>query len=629
MRIQLFVTLLISVIALLLCTSSSAAASSNIVKTNWINNDVTRTIDLSTQIAKQTIQIKAKNQGTQSTNIYTVAIPTFVDGHQQIQAFIGDSEKKSLNILQSYTTKSNENQEFNLYDIELDKSYSKDSTLILKVKIISMNQVVAYPPTISQGQNQLVRFTDNAYFTSPYETESQKSTFKLSSSKVESYTQSVIDGQTATQKGQQVVYGPFRNVAPLAFSSVTVHYENNQPFLRLTNLIKEYEVSHWGNIAVETFYWILHGGAKWTGSFSRLDFQRNPAGSAPSHITEITEIVPRESADFYYRDEIGNISSSQYYPKQTETAFKIQPRFPLVGGWKNEFYTGYNLPTAPFLQKDTDTGRFQLTVGAGVSIENIFVQDHTLRFILPEGATDIKVVRTPFGGASKVEESFDIRKTFFDTVGRPVFEIKTEYTSFENYEPIVISYNLSPLAIFHEPLLAIGAVFCLCLFVIVFTRIDLSLLKRSSNKVARTPEVEKNAQQFKQLFDGRVQYHQDMEDAINTFARTGTAQEFQVAKQTLEQKYKESLSSTANKIVSTVSALDPVFSTHLKDLLEKSTQLQQIQSQIADHEAKQRSNKDQSSKSVSRFQYEEIRNKLISTYRKTFDDIITTFESLY
>ena len=53
-----------------------------------------------------------------------------------------------------------------------------------------------------------------------------------------------------------------------------VHYENNTPFLTVTNMERLIEVSHWGNIAVEETYDMAHSGAKLKGSFSRYDYQR-------------------------------------------------------------------------------------------------------------------------------------------------------------------------------------------------------------------------------------------------------------------------------------------------------------------------------------------------------------------
>lgn len=61
---------------------------------------------------------------------------------------------------------------------------------------------------------------------------------------------------------------------------MSVHYENNSPFLTVTTMERIIEVSHWGNIAVEETIDILHSGAELKGSFSRYDYQRSQDGAA-------------------------------------------------------------------------------------------------------------------------------------------------------------------------------------------------------------------------------------------------------------------------------------------------------------------------------------------------------------
>ena len=59
---------------------------------------------------------------------------------------------------------------------------------------------------------------------------------------------------------------------------MVVHYENNTPFLTVTHMTRLIEVSHWGNIAVEETYHVVHSGAVLKGSFSRYDYQRSQDG---------------------------------------------------------------------------------------------------------------------------------------------------------------------------------------------------------------------------------------------------------------------------------------------------------------------------------------------------------------
>jgi len=61
-------------------------------------------------------------------------------------------------------------------------------------------------------------------------------------------------------------------------TELVVHYENNSPFLTVTEMTRVIEVSHWGNIAVEETYDLIHSGAVLKGPFSRYDYQRHQDG---------------------------------------------------------------------------------------------------------------------------------------------------------------------------------------------------------------------------------------------------------------------------------------------------------------------------------------------------------------
>lgn len=63
---------------------------------------------------------------------------------------------------------------------------------------------------------------------------------------------------------------------------MSVHYENNAPFLTITNLERLIEVSHWGNIAVEETIDLKHCGAALKGPFSRYDYQRETQSGVSS-----------------------------------------------------------------------------------------------------------------------------------------------------------------------------------------------------------------------------------------------------------------------------------------------------------------------------------------------------------
>ena len=51
----------------------------------------------------------------------------------------------------------------------------------------------------------------------------------------------------------------------------------------------------------------------------------------------------------YYRDEIGNISTSNMFSHDEAVDLELRPRFPLFGGWQTRFYIGYNVPSYEYL----------------------------------------------------------------------------------------------------------------------------------------------------------------------------------------------------------------------------------------------------------------------------------------
>ena len=111
-----------------------------------------------------------------------------------------------------------------------------------------------------------------------------------------------------------------------------VHYENNRPFLEITRLHRTLELSMWGNIAVEETVDVRHVGAKLKGSFSRLDFQRENSGV--SAVKSFKTVLPASASGVYYRDDIGNISTSALRVLDDSVEVELRPRFPLFGGWK-------------------------------------------------------------------------------------------------------------------------------------------------------------------------------------------------------------------------------------------------------------------------------------------------------
>ena len=59
--------------------------------------------------------------------------------------------------------------------------------------------------------------------------------------------------------------------------------------------------------------------------------------------------LPAAARDVYYRDEIGNISTSAMKEQEDVVELELRPRFPLFGGWKTKYTIGYNVPSYQYL----------------------------------------------------------------------------------------------------------------------------------------------------------------------------------------------------------------------------------------------------------------------------------------
>ncbi len=72
--------------------------------------------------------------------------------------------------------------------------------------------------------------------------------------------------------------------------------------------------------------------------------------------------LPASARDVYYRDEIGNVSTSHVREMQDQVEVEIRPRFPLYGGWKTHYILGYNVPSYQYLFNKYDMTNFSLRI---------------------------------------------------------------------------------------------------------------------------------------------------------------------------------------------------------------------------------------------------------------------------
>lgn len=152
-----------------------------------------------------------------------------------------------------------------IYSVSLPKGLGKGDSLTLDVLAVFTHSLQPFPEKINQADIQLLLFQESAHYLSPYAVKVQSLTVKLPDARIESYTKL----GNAKLQGSELKYGPYENLPPFSYLPIVVHFENNQPFAVAKELVREIEISHWGNIQITEHYSIIHAGAQSKGEFSR------------------------------------------------------------------------------------------------------------------------------------------------------------------------------------------------------------------------------------------------------------------------------------------------------------------------------------------------------------------------
>jgi len=237
-----------------------------------------------------------------------------------------------------------------------------------------------------------------------------------------------------------------------------------------------------------------------------LDYQR-AGNNAPSVITAITAKLPIYSSDIYYRDRIGNISTSTCRPSRDGKTLEvdIQPRFPLFGGWKIEFYIGYVVPIQKVLSYNGKK-KYKLNYKFGTPFDNTIIMDYTLKVILPEGSSDI-THNIPFEVDSIQHENL---KTFLDVTGRNVLVIKKKNVVDEQSNlDFQVDYQFPLIDQLRKPLWVVGFIFILCLTFIISVRVDLTIV------TGKQTFKQQQELKVKEILEKFIEKNSDLEDLLD------------------------------------------------------------------------------------------------------------------
>jgi len=370
---------------------------------------------------------------------------------------------------------------YEFYKVELLNMIGTGASTKVVVEYALTHTLVPHPEEITQAENQLVLYTGHANLLSAYPVEKETNILKVGSTKPVSFTEQ----SPSKWSSEKLTYGPYENLKPFTKKEITLHYENNSPFLVATTVERIIEISHWGNIAVEEYIEVVHKGAKLKGSFSRLDFQMDRRGGKQPVVKNFRTILPSSSQDIYYRDEIGNISTSSVNARSDRLEVDLRPRFPLFGGWRTNYVIGYNLPTAGFLSSSGSEYALKLRLMDHL-FDNAVVEHLRVKIILPEGSKNVKLV-TPYSVKRQPDGN---HKTYLDTVGGPVVVLEKANLVDHHIQHFTLYYEYDRINLLRKPAIAVSAFLVLFLVAIIFFRLDFTITKRdcanTSSKEAHT-----------------------------------------------------------------------------------------------------------------------------------------------
>ncbi|XP_057424151.1 dolichyl-diphosphooligosaccharide--protein glycosyltransferase subunit 1B [Lotus japonicus] len=429
-----------------------------------------RRIDLTSHIVKVYLTLKVENLGTSPVSEVHLAFSPTESEHLAIVKAAATSGKRKKKTYVPLDVKSAELPDgpngTKFFSIALLTPLSKGETTTLEVLYRLTHSLEPFPVEISQSESQLVYFRDSAILLSPYHVKQQTTFIKTPSTRVESFT--VVE--PTKRAGTELKYGPYDSYSPYSYSPVLVHFENNNPFAVVEELEREIEISHWGSVQVTERYRLVHAGARHKGVFSRVEYQTRSGGSGVSSFKNLLLKLPPRVHSVYYRDEIGNISSSHLRTDFLKSELEIEPRYPLFGGWKSTFVIGYGVPLQDFLFESPD-GRRYLNFTFGCPAEAV-VDKLIVKVVLPEGSKDPAAV-IPF----EVEQHLETKYSYLDVVGRTVVALEKRNVVPEHNTPFQVYYNFNPIFMLAEPLMLVSVFFFLFMSAVAYLHMDISIRK--------------------------------------------------------------------------------------------------------------------------------------------------------
>ena len=390
--------------------------------------------------------------------------------------------KNNSNSLIRITAQTKKGKKLEMQKVSDDQFYDHYDIILQGSEEIIVNEdyfekLLFKPKNIYIKEDQLELFIDTINLVSPYLVKSTTTKVILPSEKTKliKYTKTNVN-----QSGEKLIYSLTEEIPPFVTKKLYIHYLNNKPLMVFNYAVKTFQVSHWGNIAVTEEYQLENIGAKLIGEFGRIDYDEGVTGGKNA-MKKIRAKLPLRSWGLWYRDEIGNVSTSNARRDMNDVDLELTPRFPILGGWKSNYDIGYNLPTK-FHVKTNNKGNYMVNLTFGMPYQNMLARNYTVKIILPETADNVKVnlpIETPY------QVEYDKEYGCLDLFGRKSIIIRLN-NMYDVYNTnIFISYDYQWIMLFVKPVILIFYFMILFTISIIYSRANISLARKEEIKLKR------------------------------------------------------------------------------------------------------------------------------------------------
>jgi oligosaccharyltransferase complex subunit alpha (ribophorin I) len=220
-----------------------------------------------------------------------------------------------------------------------------------------------------------------------------------------------------------------------------------------------------------------------------------------------------------------------------------------------------------------------LNVTFASNFNDVAIDELTVRVVLPEGATQVDFV-TPFPVDS---HSFDTHFTYLDTSGRPVLIIKKSNVVPEHNKYFQVLYRFSQTSLLREPVLLIGAFFLLFAFVLLYSRLPLSVGEAKANLGPNSDRILGALVHLKEVSEQRNELHEALTEAVANYVKSKNDKAWTTARKVTESTL-NNLNKDLNSVVAELEEVAADIGKRAREVLKKLEKKTQLQSSLVDLE---------------------------------------------